>query len=85
MILPARSLIFYSTPMKSSTTSMKSSTTSMKSSTTPLKGGLDILSGLNNLSEFPFDESLNVKTLSHVDNLRLHLRQKGCFVGFLVG
>jgi hypothetical protein len=57
MILPVASLIFYSIPIKSSLhpLPMRSSLYFM-----PRRKSLDILLGMNNLSEFPFDESLYV-------------------------
>jgi hypothetical protein len=66
MILPVASLIFYSIPIKSSLHSIP-----IRSSLYPLlrrkslhMKSLDILLGMNNLSEFPFDESLYVNELS---------------------
>jgi hypothetical protein len=80
MILPVASLIFYSIPIKSSLhpLPMRSSLYFM-----PRRKSLDILLGMNNLSEFPFDESLYVNELSlcHL----IFLRALGFYVGFGVG
>jgi hypothetical protein len=74
MILPVASLIFYSIPIKSSLhplpmrsslhlVPMRLSLYFMPMRKSLLKS-LDILLGMNNLSEFPFDESLYVNELS---------------------
>jgi hypothetical protein len=94
MILPVASLIFYSIPIKSSLhplpmrsslhlVPMRSSLYFMPRRKRLDMKSLDILLGMNNLSEFPFDESLYVNELSlcHL----IFLRSLGFYVGFGVG
>jgi hypothetical protein len=99
MILPVASLIFYSIPIKSSLHSipiksrlhllpMRSSLYFMPMRKSLHMKSLDILLGMNNLSEFPFDESLYVNKSLYVNELSLcNLRlvgAKGFCVSFLI-